>query len=164
VRKNVVYIFLSIIVFVILVIFSIALFARPLMLRIDTDLDVNSGDIRQRKYICSILIEDNIQTIPFSQEVRRLGLTINKDRRWKHAEGKIRLNHYGRSKYSIAINICNLLIDKFDDYKISDEDRFIILQNAFKYLQAGNIEEIIRLVQTLIVENEKKRNIEKAAY
>jgi len=138
-------------------IFSITLFVRPLIFRIETDLDVNSGDIRQRKYICSILVEDNIQTTPFSQEIRRLGLILNKERIWERAEGKIKLNQYGRSKYRIAINMCNLLVDMFDDYNISDEDRFIILQNAFKNLQAGNIEEIIKLVHTLIAENEEKR-------
>jgi hypothetical protein len=54
----------------------------PRVFSINSDFDLNSGDVRDYTYVCFLKINEEIQTTPFSQEVRRLGIDVPQERKW----------------------------------------------------------------------------------
>lgn len=113
----------------------------PRVFSINTDFDLNSGDERVYVYVCFLKIKDEIQTTPFSQEVRRIGIDVPQERKWVGTSTKLlRLitKRYICPVYGGVPAECNFLIKVFDMVNVSDENRRIILQEIITILQSGD--------------------------
>jgi len=113
----------------------------PRVFSINSDFDLNNGDVRVQNYACFLKIKDEIQTTPFSQEVRRLGIDVPQERKWVRTSTKLlRLlsdTHICYVYGGIPAG-CDFLIKMFDDRNVSEENRRIILQRIITILQSGD--------------------------
>lgn len=135
------YFVIGLIVLPLLVMFADYLLGVPRVFSINKDFDLNSGDERVYVYVCFLKIKDKIQTTPFSQEVRRLGINIPQERKWVGTSTKLlRLisKKFIYYVYGGTPTQCNLLIWLFDYGNVPDEYRRIILQQIVTILQSGD--------------------------
>jgi hypothetical protein len=113
----------------------------PRVFSINRDFDLNSGDVRYYTYVCFLKINEDIQTTPFSQEVRRLGIDVPQERKWMPTHTKlftILRKIYINYVYGGTPTKCNFLITVFDEVNVPDENRHIILQEIITILQSGD--------------------------
>ena len=128
----------ALLLLVLLVVCVYFLLGVPRVFSINSDFDLNSGDERVQIYACFLKIKDEIKTTPFSQEVRRLGIDVPKDRKWVRTYTKLLINKHINYAYGGIPAGCNFLIKMFDDRNVSDENRRIILQRIITILQSGD--------------------------
>jgi len=137
----------------------------PRVFSINTDFDLNSGDERVYVYVCFLKIKDKIQTTPFSQEIRRLGIYVPQERKWVGTSTKLlRLitKRYICYVYGGVPAECNFLIWLFDKSNVPDENRRIILQKFIKILQSGDHRNVPQMItEELQAEAEKVFKAEK---
>jgi len=136
----------------------------PRIFSINKDFDLNSGDERVYVYVCFLKIKDKIHVTPFSQEVRRLGIAVPKERKWVSTSTKLQrliTKRYICSIYGCIPADCNFLIWLFDKGNLSDENRRIILQKFLTILQSGDHRNVPRVItEELQAEAEKVYKIE----
>jgi len=136
----------------------------PRVFSINTDFDLNSGDVRVYTYFCYLKIKDEIKTTPFSQEVRRLGVEVPQERKWVGTSTKlftILRKIYICYVYGGTPGECNFLIAMFDQVNLPDEKRRVILQEITMILQSGDHRNVPRVItEELQAEAEKVYKIE----
>jgi hypothetical protein len=91
-----------------------------------------------QNYACFLKIKDEIQTTPFSQEARRLGIDVPQERKWMRTNTKLLINKDIYYVYGGIPAECDFLTKLFDDGNVSDENRRIILQKFITILQIGD--------------------------
>jgi len=117
--------------------------------RVHRDVDVNTGDIRKQSYVCFARVKDEIETSPFSQEIRRLGIGVDKERVWKRAGTRLPGRGFVCFRYGGAVANCDLLVRLLDGVETPDEDRRVILQGVLTSLQTGDLAAIDKQLQAL---------------
>ena len=133
------YLLFILVALLLLVVFVDYLLGVPRIYSINKDFDLNSGDERVYVYVCFLKIKDKIQTTPFSQEIRRLGINIPQERKWVLTSTKLlRLitKRFICPIYGGTPAECNFLIWLFDYGNVPDENRRIILQQIVTILQS----------------------------
>ncbi|HUT45411.1 MAG TPA: hypothetical protein VMX36_03965 [Sedimentisphaerales bacterium] len=75
------HIVLGVIIFAAVSLGTYPLLKHPRVFSICKDIDLNSGDVREQINACFLRIKDEVQTTPFSREVRRLGIAVPEERR-----------------------------------------------------------------------------------
>ncbi len=113
------------------------------------DVDVNTGDIRTQSYVCLVRVRDEIEASPFSQEVRRLGIGVGKERVWKRAGTRLPGRGFVCFRYGGAVANCDFLVRLLDGVETPDEGRRVILQSVLTSLQAGDLAAIDKQLQAL---------------
>jgi hypothetical protein len=149
-RKKTRRIVIGITVFVVILCLMYPILLHRRAYSIIEDVDVNSGDVRTRKYIFLLRVKNEINATRFSHEVHRVGIDVPEDRIWKRIrteEGLLskKINY----KYADAVADCisAKLALEFGD--IPDEKRKVILQEMLENLRAGKLDEIKDQVKTL---------------
>jgi len=106
------------------------------------DMDVHSGDFRERMAVFRVKITGRTNTTEFSEEVRRLGIQTPDGPRWEfmHREGLGR--RHRSTGYLAALGKMRLLIGLMDTLKTPDDERKAILGATLRNLQAGDTEAI----------------------
>jgi hypothetical protein len=137
----------------------------PRVFSINSDFDLNSGDERVYTYVCLLKIKEEIQTTPFSQEVRRLGIDVPPERKWVGTSTKLftilRIIHICYV-YGGTPGECNFLIAMFDQVNLPDEKRRVILQKLMKILETADQRNVsIMITKEIQAESEKIRNVKK---
>jgi hypothetical protein len=110
----------------------------PRVFSINTDIDVNSGDTRLRMYICFLQIKHEIQTTPFSQEVRRLAIDVRQERKWMPTHTTLLSYRRIDYVYGGTPGQCKFLIKIFNDGNVPDEERRVIIERILTILQSGD--------------------------
>ena len=120
------------------------------------EIDINSGDIRHRTYICSLCVRNEIEESPFSQEVRRLQIAIPRTRTWKRVSTRffISRRHIDYT-YGPTIAACNLLVETLTEANISDEQRRDVLQRFLAVLPSATSRIILMQLNELLEDIER---------
>jgi hypothetical protein len=159
------YIVLIIVLLLLLVVFLDYLLGFPRVFSINRDFDLNSGDERMYVYVCFLKIKDDIQVTPFSQEIRRLGIAVPKERKWMPTNTKVFMILHKKYIYYAYGGVpadCNFLIWLFDYGNVTDENRRMILQKFITVLQIGDHRNVPHMIEEeLQVETEKILKVEK---
>jgi len=103
------------------------------------DIDLNSGDIRVQVNVCFMQVKNEIQTTPFSREVRRLGIAVPQERRWvRRSTEVIRVLYKGCIYYSYGrtFSQCKTLMMIFKDGDVPDAERAAIMQKILTHWQS----------------------------
>lgn len=117
----------------------------PHVFSINRDIDINSGDVRVRMYICFLRIKDEVQKTSFSQEVLRLAIDVPQERKWMPTHTKLLSSRHIEYVYGGIPVECDILIKTFDDGNVPDEDRRVILQRILTILQSGDRQVTIKV-------------------
>jgi hypothetical protein len=95
-----------------------------------TAIDVHSGDIARRTYVCDRKVRETIEETAFSREVRRLGIALPEGRYWRSAGGR----------YGYLIGDCRLVVLAMDELRMPDAERAVLLKEILTIIQAKDID------------------------
>ena len=112
------------------------LYSQPWMFIRQTDLDINSGDLRYEVRVCYVPIRREISESVLSREVRRLGIAIPTKRAWQPAFLQRREPRFVSYWYgTIVKGVFQELVEVFDQAHIPDKERTVILGNFMNSLR-----------------------------
>lgn len=144
-----------------IIIFAAAFFgiypslANPRVFSICQDIDLNSGDIQEQINVCFVRIKDEVQTTPFSREVRRLGIVVPQERRWVRAYTKVLTIACIFHLYGETFSQCNSVMRMFEDGHIPDEERLIIVKRILTNWQSKDPRDLHKVNEELEATAEK---------
>jgi hypothetical protein len=144
----------------VLVFLLVPLLSSPWLYRIDKSIDANSGDRRVQVHMCTLQTKSYVESTPFSQEVRRLGIPIAENRMWRTVSTRcLRRGRHIHYTYRRTIRKCDELMEMFDQGNVPDEDRRVIIQNILAALQSEMGEKLSAIdaeLHSLAERNSKK--------
>ena len=140
----------------------LVLLVHPSAVTTNTYIDANRGDVRVETTVCGLRVRDTVSVTRFSREVRRLGITVRHERDWRPVlveEGLLLGTHIDFRLTGTAGDL-ELLIDIFEQGKVSDEERLVILQRilvSLKKLTHGEreIREQVAAMENAVYEEAK---------
>ena len=153
------YLALCVVILVLLAIVLFPLLGSHRVYRVRTYIDINSGDVRTETTICSLPINDEIRVTQFSQEVRRLGVAIPKNPKWKPVVTRGLTGSDLGHTLSPVIGQCKLLMDIFVQENVPDEERLVVLKSILGSLEKGELakHEIDDQLRALLARETKDR-------
>jgi len=98
---------------------------RPWVFNFNTDIDINSGDFRDRVCVFCAPVKDRVYDSELSREVRRLGVGIPATRVWKRMG----------QKYIRVLISCEELLNTLNEVKAPDEERRVVLERLMTSLR-----------------------------
>lgn len=137
------------IVIILIILLGLPLTGLPFIYSRNTDVDINSGDVRKRTILFTFIVKEEIEQTPFSREVRRLGIPINVNRKWEHASTSA-LTMHGTARYDSSCRRCITIVAIFNDIDMPDNERTTILQSVLTCLQTGNHEELLEIYLAML--------------
>ena len=109
------------------------------------DIDINSGDLRQRTFFLDLPTVTHVKQSPFSREVRRLNIPAPEARVWKPMTVSTGTRETVE-QYAGAIEDCDFLLEYLKSLRVPDEERVTILSRALSNLQKNNLEDTYDLI------------------
>ena len=109
------------------------------------DIDINSGDVRQRAFFLGLPTLTHVKQSPFSQEVRRLHIPTAQGRIWKPMTVSTGMGQTGE-QYAGTIEDCDFLLEYLKLLRVPDEERVTILTRALSNLQTNDLEDTYDLI------------------
>jgi hypothetical protein len=103
-----------------------------------TDVDANSGEMKERTYFFGMRVSEHVEESVFSREIHRLGIRPPEMRNWKPATP--------REEYDGAVEDCDFLVDLLRMIGLTDQDRKAILEKALSNLQTGKLDQTFDLI------------------
>lgn len=138
--KKKTYHFIFSIIIVLLILFTLGI-SGFISSKGSTSIDLNSGDIRVKKYAFSFKVKDRIFETYFSEEVRRLDIDIPKERVWKSVSSHSKIfmgllgGEYRDGKYGKVYNDLNSYVIDLEINDISDSNRVAAMKEALYCLR-----------------------------
>jgi hypothetical protein len=100
------------------------------------DLDINSGDLRNRVYVCYLPVRSKITESTLSHEVRRLSVAVPANRVWRPAFVQRREPTHSDYLYGRLVSgVFDQLVTLLDETHTPDEERRVILDQFMKSLR-----------------------------
>jgi hypothetical protein len=127
------------------------LLGRPWLFAEYRDIDLNSGDLRRRVYLCSLQIADDVEESLLSQEARRLDIDIPVARMWKPVEIKYIRGH-ADGDYGVTAKAGDTLVKALAKANTPDPERRAILEDFLMTLQVEQPREIYQRLYELLQE------------
>jgi hypothetical protein len=110
----------------------------PPLSYVETQMDINSGDVRDRIYIFGVSVTRKVDETPLSREVRRLGIAIPEAPEWQFMNGHSSGGVFSDGWLGSAWAACCGLVSLLDRTRTPDEDRRVVLQKVLKILKTGS--------------------------
>jgi len=123
----------------VIVLSLLPLLGHPWVFHTLTLIDVNSGDTLLQTYVCGFQVGEEVQTTPFSREVRRIGVPISGTPRWERVRMDVFIRRPVSYRYSSAVSKCNFLIELLQVLDLTETERLPIIEMALHELQSQNV-------------------------
>jgi hypothetical protein len=130
----------------VLLLVAVMLPSYPWVYSVQIDVDRNSGDLLYCTCILGRRVGERIEASPFSNEVRRVGISVPESRRWEHVGTKLLVGGSRPYRYFGLMGDCTLLLRYLDELKMPDQERADILARALVSFQRADSIGIQRLL------------------
>ena len=107
-------------------------------------------------YIYGLRISEDIQMTAFSQELRRVQVSIPAVRNWRCTFMGGPHRQFRGSDYAYLIELCGFVLKVLDLHETPDPERSVVLAEALATLQTGDVELMKYFADRLIGSGEKK--------
>jgi hypothetical protein len=129
-------------------------FGRDEVCCVHRDIDVNSGEVRERQYIGCVLIRKNISSTPYSKLVGKF-VGDSERRQWEWASTETCFgSNISNNVLGDAMGSCNSLARLLDMNDIAEARRAALLKESLELLRNGDDESLEAMVNVLVDEME----------